>query len=127
MTEVPYLIFGLRRVPSAEGDVFVVIDALEREHHVWDTTSLGRLLATLVDDSSLPRSKVDRPQNETVGLVAKIASKIMPEYADLISNAAPLAHHAAETFKASRTRVNGSSRKGPRPARRSVKHKKDDD
>jgi hypothetical protein len=118
-----FLIFGLRRI-EGESNAFVVVDALQRQHHVWDDISLGKLLAKLHDDPEIPRAKVDRPQNDAIGFVARIARQILPEYADLLSHAEPLAHHAAEKLK-SRAKTNGHrSSKGPRPAkRRSVKDK----
>lgn len=126
MTDPSFMIFGIRRAPG-QSDGYVVIDALEREHHVWGEHALGLLLAKLHDDAELPRSKVDRPQNEVVGLVGRIARRILPEYADLIGSAEPLAHHATETLsKISQARANGAKHskktsrngRGPRPSKR---------
>ncbi len=127
--DASFMIFGCRRAPG-QTDAYVVIDALEREHHVWGEHALGLLIAKLHDDDQLPRSKVDRPQNEVVGLVGRIARRFMPEYADLIGSAEPLAHHATETLSKlskiskdakARASANGKKTKngrGPRPSKR---------
>lgn len=81
-----------------DGQGFVVMDGSERTHHASDEAALGKLIANLTRDASLPKVRVE-PRDDFVGIVAGLARRLAPTHTELVDAAEPMAHHLTTMVK----------------------------
>lgn len=92
---------------------YVVTDPNNQEYFAADEVSLGRVVARLLADPSIPRMTEQR-QDPIVGLVASIARRALPKHRDILDMSEPLAHHVTEIVKDKRARSTGGKTRSVR-------------
>lgn len=78
--------------PLADGG-YRITDASGRAHMVSDEVDLGKTIARLTSDSTLPPPVVEAP-NRMVGLVASVVRRFAPHHAGLVDAVEPTVHQA---------------------------------
>lgn len=105
--------FILSFEPDGAGGYYV-LDARSQRHHVKDERDLWQLLAQLSTDDDLPRTKVEQ-HNNVVGVVAGVMRRIVPNHAELVDAAEPLAHQVTAVVPVvEKYRTQWRNRKGRR-------------
>lgn len=90
-------------ITIAKGDdgTYTIYDALQRTHEAETAAGVGKIVARLIDDPTLPKVE-GGPIDHNVSLLSEIAKRITgrvaPEFMPLITAFEPAAHAVADTL-----------------------------
>jgi hypothetical protein len=105
------LVLGFSR---DEDGTFTILDSLNRSHQAETPAGIGKIVARLLADAELPRSKVNHDKD--VSLVAEIAKRVTgrvaPDLTNVVEAFEPAAHAVAGIARRTRSRRSSNRRGG---------------